>query len=102
MEYKLRYRLIDWWTDHFRFEVRKVYGSHEERTVLSISFIRRMPPMNQRRLDQYLRFPDGPWLRDPLAISRVEGRSVPFDAETKWHRPRRVQRRPIPDTYIVI
>ena len=54
MEYKLRYRLIDWWTDHFRFEVRKVYGSHEERTVLSISYIKRMPPKNQRRLDQYL------------------------------------------------
>ena len=54
-EYKLRYRLIDWWTDHFRFEVRKVYGSREERTVLSISYIKRMPPKSQRRLNQYLR-----------------------------------------------
>ena len=50
----MEYRLIDRWTDHFRFEVRKIYGFREERTVLSISYIKRMPPKNQRRLDRYL------------------------------------------------
>ena len=62
MQFELYYRMIDWWTDHFRFEVRRNHDSREERTVLSFTFRRRIPQKHQRKLDQCLRSLGGPGL----------------------------------------
>ncbi len=56
MRFEFYYRIIDWWYYHFRFEVRRTRDSMERRTVLSFTFMRRMPQKHQRKLDQYLRF----------------------------------------------
>ena len=55
MKLEIRYRTIDWWTDHVRFEVRRSSDSREDRTVLSLTFRRHKPMGFQRTLDRYLR-----------------------------------------------
>ena len=54
MKLEIRYRTIDWWTDHVRFEVLRSSDSREERTVLSLTFSKRKPTGCQQTLDRYL------------------------------------------------
>jgi hypothetical protein len=54
MKIEIRYRTIDWWTDHVRFEVRRSSDSREERTVMSLTLRRRKTLGCQQTLDRYL------------------------------------------------
>ena len=55
MKLEIRYRMIDWWTDHIRLEIRRSSDSREERIVLSLTLRRRKPSGCQQTLDRYLR-----------------------------------------------